>query len=164
MEDVEKLIAKYKHKGVLIDTNLLLVYLIGTIDKNLIENFKRTTKYIKEDYDVLDAFISNFESIITTPNIMTEVNNLATCLSDSYKYRFYQIFHTLINKSEETYLASSTISIQDEFSVLGITDTGILSHFVKEYLLLTDDFTLSNYFASKSGDVINFNHIRAIAW
>jgi hypothetical protein len=32
------------------------------------------------------------------------------------------------------------------------------------YLLLTDDFRLSQYFASAGGDAINFNHIRTASW
>jgi hypothetical protein len=58
---------KYKSKGILIDTNLLLLLLVGFYDENLIAKFKRTSKYSKEDFQIIRNFILHFEKIIITP-------------------------------------------------------------------------------------------------
>ena len=47
------LISKYARKGLFIDTNILLLFFVGTIEKNLISNFKKTENFIIEDYDLL---------------------------------------------------------------------------------------------------------------
>jgi len=39
--------------GLLIDTNLLVLFIVGTVNRNRIGNFKRTSKYSKDDYDLL---------------------------------------------------------------------------------------------------------------
>ena len=42
LAEVDERIPKYKHKGLLVDTNLLLLYLIGELEPRLISRFKRT--------------------------------------------------------------------------------------------------------------------------
>jgi hypothetical protein len=43
MTEVLQLINKHRGSGLLVDTNLLLLYLIGRTNKNRILNFKRNT-------------------------------------------------------------------------------------------------------------------------
>lgn len=61
---------------VVIDTNLLLLLLIGATIKIILEPFKRTTMFTKNDFRLLFRILKHYEKIITTPNILTEVNNL----------------------------------------------------------------------------------------
>jgi hypothetical protein len=72
-EDITRLIGKYHHGGVLIDTNILLLHLIGLFDQARISKFKRTEQFVEEDFDTLQAFLGRFERKVTTPNIVTEV-------------------------------------------------------------------------------------------
>ena len=43
-------------------------------------------------------------------------------------------------------------------------DTGILRLARGKYLVLTDDFRLSQYLQKMEIDVLNFNHIRPLGW
>jgi len=52
-EYLEGLIRKHRSAGVVTDTNLLLVLLIGLCDRKMIEKFKRTQKYTAKDFDLL---------------------------------------------------------------------------------------------------------------
>jgi hypothetical protein len=160
LENYDKLISRYKNKGILIDTNLLLVYLIGSIKPELISKFKRTKSYIKEDYQTLHNLIDYFGLVVTTPNILTEVNNLPNSLDGKYTSRFYQIFSETIMVLEEHCMSSKKAAGTSEFGKFGITDTTLFYISKSNYLLLTDDFRLSQYVQSQNGDVINFNHIR----
>lgn len=72
-----------------IDTNLLLVLLIGALDLGHVERFKRTKPYTRNDDELLLAFIGEFERLITTPNILTEVSNLAGQLSEPLRERAF---------------------------------------------------------------------------
>ena len=76
MTDVLQLIHKHLGNGLLVDTNLLLLHLIGRTNKNRILKFKRTQAYTIEDFELLERFIAEFKILITTPHVLTEVSNL----------------------------------------------------------------------------------------
>lgn len=60
MTEVSKLLSKYYTKGILIDTNILLLYLIGRVNRERIPKFKRTVQFTPEDYDILLELVSKF--------------------------------------------------------------------------------------------------------
>ena len=82
MTDVLDLLARYYIKGIIIDTNILLLYLIGRVDRERIPRLKRTAQFTSEDYDILLELVSKFKKVIATPNILTEVNSLANQLGE----------------------------------------------------------------------------------
>ena len=51
----------------LVDTNLLVLFAIGTVKLNRIEIFKRTRKYIKSDYNLLVRVLANSIPCIQSP-------------------------------------------------------------------------------------------------
>lgn len=161
---IKGVIAPYKDKGVLIDSNILLLLLVGLLDKRLISNFKHTKKFTTDDFDTLDAFLSNFNIFITTPNIITEVGNLSGYLAENRKEAYSQVFANLIKSLKEFYLVSGDVAEMREFFKLGITDAGILRLAGEDYFVLTDDFALSQTLQKQGVSVFNFNHIRPLGW
>ena len=87
-----KLVNRYATKGVLVDTNILLLYFVGTVNRDRIERFKRTKTFTTNDYDVLVRLLSIFQKIVTTPNILTEVSNFINQLGEPERSRCYSIF------------------------------------------------------------------------
>jgi hypothetical protein len=77
MLDAVGLIKKHRTKGVLINANLLVLYLVGSTNKNRIPTFKRTQVYTIEDFELLQGLIAYLGDVITTPHVLTEVSNLA---------------------------------------------------------------------------------------
>ncbi len=75
-DHVLQLVERYRSRGVLVDSNVLLLYFVGAYQRQLVPRFKRTAQFTVEDYDLLVHFLSNFRRIVTTPNILTEVNGL----------------------------------------------------------------------------------------
>jgi hypothetical protein len=67
-----------KIKNLLLDTNLLLLYLIGGEDPKLLESARRLNAYVEEDFYLLIEFIevNGFTQLISTPHILTEASNL----------------------------------------------------------------------------------------
>ncbi len=77
MLDAAGLLAKYRAKGVLVDTNLLVLYLVGTVNRRRILNFKRTGDFTIGDYDLLCRLIGWFGRVTSTPHVFSQVSDLA---------------------------------------------------------------------------------------
>ena len=161
---VEDLFSRYRQKGVLIDTNILLLLFVGTVNRQRISQFNRTEKFTPEDYDILQRILTYFQKIVTTPNILTEVNSLTNQLGEPERSQCFLIFSETIPALDENYIESRTIATNEKFVKFGLTDCGILNLAIDKYLVLTDDFRLANYLQSVSIDVINFNNIRTWGW
>lgn len=160
MTEIISLLSKYSTKGILIDTNILLLYLIGLVNRKRISRFKRTNQFIPEDFDLLCNLIAKFQQVTTTPNILTEVNSLANQLGEPERSKCLEIFVKIISQINEKYLESKVISDNKVFSRFGLTDCGIMLLAKDKYLVLTDDLKLMLYLQAQSIDVINFNHLR----
>ena len=65
---------------------------------------------------------------------------------------------------EENYATSKSLATEKEFIKYGLTDTAIIKLINKNYLLLSEDFKLTQYASSLKADVLNFNHIRMLNW
>lgn len=155
MDNLSLLIRKYRNKGIVVDTNLLILLLVGSLNAEKISGFKRTNIYTKEDYQYLVSFLKNFK-IVTTPNILTEVSNLTEYLFSSFAEGFYGPF-TL----PETYLKTTDILNNLAFKKFGLTDGTIFELSQKGLLVLTDDLRLWAFLIRNNGYAINFNHIRS---
>ncbi|MBA7581927.1 hypothetical protein ES708_23844 [subsurface metagenome] len=152
------------HVQYLVDTNILLLLFVGHLDRDLVPNCKRTAQFVPEDYDILTRYLCTFTTLATTPNVLTEVSNLAKSLGHRKAEFFRDVFSPSVQTLEETYVESKTIVNEGHSACLGLTDSAIISLAKGRYLLLTDDFRLAQYFQSIGGDAINFNHIRPRYW
>lgn len=101
---------------------------------------------------------------MTTPNILAEVNSLSQQLGEPDRAKLLDIFSKQIQILDEHYVESRIVSKREEFIRVGLTDSGIIDLSPTRYLVLTDDFRLSNYLSKNGIDVINFNHIRVAGW
>lgn len=159
------LLQRYRRRGALVDTNLLLLYFVGSFDQKEIPKFKRTKGFATEDYSTLLRLFEHFEKIVTTPNILTEVSNLSGQLAEYLKLDYFTVFAHGIILLDEHYSPSADIAKTEEFRQFGLTDAGISCLAAKgNYLVITDDFRLSQYLQKKGIDALNFNHIRPIYW
>jgi hypothetical protein len=164
MELINQLVSRYQGKGLLTDTNLLLVYFIGLYDPDRIPRFKRTMTFTVEEFYLLATFCNRFKKIVTTPNILTEVNSLSAQLPANLRSVFYSDFAKRIPLLEEHFKPSAKVSSLIHFDRLGLTDSGIADLVKGRYLVLTDDLRLVGCLQNTGIDVINFNHIRSFAW
>ncbi len=161
---VLRLIQKHRKTGVLVDTNILLLYFLGRFSPREIPRFKRTQQFTVEDYGTLFLMLKNFEKLLTTPNVLTEVSSFSGQLADPLRTLYFKRFASEIGLLEERYVESRRVAELPEFVGLGLTDTGILSLSEGAHLVLTDDFPLSQRLQGMGTDVINFNHVRLLAW
>src|SRR5579884_1086932 len=153
------LIQKYRRKGLLVDSNLLLLFLVGSFDSSLIEKFKRTraSGFTTDDFELLTRIMAQFEKIVTTPHILTEVSNLST-FKGITKMDYFQRFGISILSFDEQTVPSKNFCHKAYFCAFGLKDAAIAHIAKNNYLVLTAEFALSNYLQKSGIDAINFNH------
>lgn len=159
------LLQKYKRRGILVDTNILLVYFVGLHDPKTIPTFKRTCTFAIEDFKTIVALLEFFEVKVTTPHILAEISNFIGQLPEKTSSDCYNLFSKAVEVLAEHHLPAKDITANGAvFRKFGLTDTGIALLAKDKYLVLTDDLRVSHYLANSGIDVLNFNHIRELNW
>ncbi len=155
-----EVLAKHKGRQVVIDSNLLLLLLVGSWDKKSIQSGRRTSSFTSDDFTLLLKLLKVFSGIITTPNILTEVCNLAGYEKGHIKEAIYGIIRKEVRTYAESYVDSKTATCEDCFGKLGLTDA-VLLHCAKDgHLIVTTDFDLFTQIVGSGFDAVNFNHLR----
>jgi hypothetical protein len=163
MNQVESLIEKHRANGLLIDTNILLVLLVGRTNRQRIPECKRTQSYTAADYDLLERLVGQFKTVITTPHLLTEVSNLDP-LSGKERAKFQNLYRQWVVSAKEFYDESRSLVVETVFDRLGLADAAITFVARKGMLVLTDDAPLYGMLSARGIDAINFNHIRTLVW
>ena len=147
--------------GLLVDTNLLVLYTVGAVNRNRIENFKRTSKYTRSDYDLLREFLDKFNPIYAVPHVLAEVSNL-TDLSGAERQQARLILKQTISKLVEETVPSAAAAADASYDRLGLVDAAIgVGARICKCAVLTDDLALYVHLLNNGIDAINFAHLQA---
>ena len=147
-------------KGAFIDANLLVLLVVGGVDRQAIARHKRTRRFPPEDYDALLRLFGKLDRIYVTPNVLTETSNLLFDPSDT---RFMEHLRRLIGQAEEVTVASEVAANNAMFAKLGLTDAALLEAISAETPLVTVDFDLYGAACAKGdGVAFNFTHYSAV--
>lgn len=148
---------------IFVDTNALILLVVGLIDRSLIKSHKRTSIYESIDFENLASLIGDFEKIVTTPNVLTEVDNLLNNFQKGHRWAYYQVLRELISKSSEKFIESKMIINLHPFFELGLADTGVLELSKNCDFLITGDSKLADYanaFGIKVVDLVKIRNER----
>lgn len=158
------LIAKYRTTGLLIDTNLLVRLVVGSLDRKLIKSNRADRRPVTEkEFDLLAEIARSFTRIVSTPHILTELSNLTGKLDSKWHGRVREIIRKFVlNKVDEAQVAARDIVQHPLFPRLGVADTAIHLIAPGKYLVLTDELALAETLRKRGVDVINFNHFRML--
>ena len=154
-----------KFKGIVIDSNLLVLLLVGLFDYDQIEKNRRLNNFEKEDFNKLVLLIEAVSNkIVITPNILTEVSNLTENYNEETQSSFFKFLEIIIKSFEEHNTASTEVisNNQRAFYKFGLADSSIVNLSKEEYLIITADFPLYHFLSSQNLNVINYNHLRFI--
>lgn len=130
--DLASKIRKYRSSGILVNTNLLLVYIVGLYDNvtgyRLVNTFKYTKgNYGVGDFDVLLAFLKKFDVMVTTPHILAEASNsIVGELTDPAKDLCLGLIQETIPTFHEHHVPAKDLLVEDQFLTYGVADMGIL--------------------------------------
>jgi len=150
------------NRALLLDTNLLVLFVVGNASREFVAKHKRTTNFAAEDFDLLTEMANQVNSLIVLPNTLAETSNLlAHAGNERMKEQVFDVFRRLIPKLFEIFVPSTDACSIKEFQRLGLTDAAIL-HCLREggRHLLTADLPLWHAATSLGFSATNFNHLR----
>jgi hypothetical protein len=163
--DWDPLLAKYRRKGLLLDTNLLLLLIFGRFAPKAITEFKLLTNqaFTVADFELLKALVSIFSTVITTPHILTEISNQCGLYHGRSRADLMAGVSLLVQQFNEQYLESKDVVRRNDFAAFGLTDSAITAIAPGKFLVLTKDSKLVAHLQKNKIDAINFTHLRDIA-
>jgi hypothetical protein len=159
-EAAKEAVRRYASRGGAVDTNLLLLLWLGGFDPAEVPRFKRTRKYAPEGFALLRDLVSPLSRLVTTPHILTELNNWAGQLPEETCANFRSAIAPIIVKSDERREAAATLVKEDGFPRLGLTDAALIRLAREGMLVITDDLPLYLYVSREQWPVIYFTHVR----
>lgn len=159
-----KILQRYKRRGILVDSSLLVVYLIGSFDRRQLVNCRAIkSSFTKKEFELLAKIIGLFDLVVTTPHVLTEVSNLAGRLPARMHVPFRTFFANVIKQLAERNASAADLSMAPHFVRFGMADTAISRIAPGKYFVLTEEVALYSLLSANGVDVMNFNHVRLAA-
>jgi hypothetical protein len=165
IDTIDTFIRRHRRSGLLVDTNVLLLFMVGKCNVDRIGTFKNTQRYVPEDFYTASLIIESFDRLISTPHVLTEVSNLSNQLREPARSELLQVVATEVGMfCDERYVSSRDAMQSPAFLRLGLTDIGIATLSTQGVAVLTDDFPLYQHLIALDTPAINFSHLRPLAW
>jgi len=156
---ISSLLSGSSKRHLLLDSNLLLLWITARYDLRLLATFKRVQMFTQDDAILLAWVMDQFKSVVTTAHVVTEVSNLGNSLSSASRLGWFTVLSEFsLGTHEETHSLISLASLE-EFVRFGVTDCA-LSTLSGKYQVLTTDRRLSNYPRDAASAILNFEDLR----
>ncbi|WP_099227681.1 hypothetical protein [Pseudomonas viridiflava] len=145
----------------MLDTNLLLLLVVGTYAVGHISVHKRTESFTADDYYILLELLAGKEIVVTT-GVLTEASNLLWSGSRVQREALREILRLFITENVELLVDSIQACSSSEFGKLGLTDAGILVLEAQAGSILTADLDLHLAALARGLESENFTHYRTL--
>lgn len=146
---------------VALDANLLLLLVVGATARRFIRYSKRLGAYREPDFDLVLGIIRSASELIVTPNVLTEVSNLAPQgISEPGASEVGLVLADLARRSREVYVPSRDAVERPEYRRLGLTDAVLMDVALTGAVLWTDDLALYLAAAERGVPSCNFTYLR----
>lgn len=164
MLDPASLLLKHRGRGVFLDTNLLVLYIVGLVDRAQICRFKRCQNFSEEDFDLVLKLIALLGPLLyTTPHILSQTSDL-TDLSGSYRDAALENLRLLTSSASEQYDPAKNLTAGGIFGRFGLADAAVEAVCQRNVLIITDDLPLYVELATRRLEALNFNYLRPLNW
>lgn len=128
-------------KNLIVDTNLLLLWIIGSIDSGThIRSSNRLKKFNYKDFQIVNTIIGTYDTLSITPYIATEISNLID-LNGYVKEQVFKRFQVLLRDITAVKVIDTDIRTDisgKNFVKFGLTDNSLIT-LINDYFILTDD-------------------------
>lgn len=151
-------------RRVVLDTGVLLVFVVGIHDPRLLGRIRHTKNYVPGDFDLLERLLEECSTVCATPNGFTELSNLLGKVEDKRLRELRAAMTKVIRATHEQYVSSRDACTHRGFSWLGLADAAIATGFEPNDAILTTDPALHTWLGRIGRNAFNFNHYRTIAW
>lgn len=150
-------------KPFIVDTNLLVLLVVGSVSEAHIARHRRTKIYDPDAFRLLVSVVGQAPSLIVTPHVLSETSNLIRQCGEPLASSLGRWFTDFVTRTSEEHREACALVQRPEHIRLGLTDVGILEVQVAGASLLTDDNGL--YLASLAAGraAVNFSHLREVA-
>jgi rRNA-processing protein FCF1 len=143
---------------ILLDSNLLTLFVVGKVNPARISSFKRTRKYDEAAFQFLESFLAQSKTVATTAHILTETSNL-TDLEGDERDKARAALREFIEARNEVQVTGRDAANPASFRRLGLTDAAIhLAAAAPRTLVLTDDLDLYASLTKAGLQAINFSY------
>lgn len=149
-------------KEIVLDTNLLVLLVVGNTNIRYITVHRRLAEYTEGDFNLLKGLIAASAGIVTTPNVLSEASNLLRQIKDPAKSEIGTVFQRMIGETKEIYFPSTVAATHVEFLRVGLADTTLLEASRNNTILLSADLPLYLTACRTGISAINFNHERGL--
>ena len=145
----------------LIDTNLLVLLVVGATDRNLIGAHRRARSFIPRDYDEFLQLLAGFDLFWITSHCLAETSNLLAQTDEKKARTLLSGLSRFCMNTRESHLSRERIFADRNFLRLGVADTGFVQKSRSVTCTFTMDVQLYETISRLGRKVINFNHVRA---
>ena len=148
-------------KPILLDTNLLVLLVLGSVDERWIGRHKRSKNFVAADWHLLVKTIGGAD-LLTTPHILAETSNHLRSggMKNPANVELMAALVNFIGIAAEKDVTARSVAGNALFLRLGLTDTAIMSVAQSNVHLLTADLDLYLAALAKGQETTNFNHLR----
>lgn len=150
-------------RGVLFDTNMLLLFIVGNASPELLPRCGRTKALEAEDFQLLVgpmAQVPETATLAFTPHVAAETWNLLenSVPSEPDLDRIAEFYASYVTSSKEGRPEARHLVRHSKFRRLGLTDTGVLRLARKKTVVVTADVDLTVALNEAKCPVLNFTH------
>lgn len=150
-------------KSVILDTNLLVLLVVGTVDEGLIAKCKRTQSFDVDAFVLLIAELMRHEKHQACAAVLAETCNLLESENAKRDHRLFDCLRTMVSGWESYSVEPTQVMAARPYLQFGFTDA-TLAELLQEQgnLVLTIDAPMYAYVSrmKRKGEIVNFNHLR----
>ena len=152
--------------AVAVDTNLLLLLIVGRTRRDFIAKHKRLRSYSEWDFDLVAQLLKDVDTVLTTPNVLTEVSNLLVQgVLEPLRTQLLETFSLIVTAMAEQYHPSRSSVDDKSFRTLGLADATWLCVLDTDAVLITDDSNLTWQAEARGIPVLNLDALRTnLSW
>lgn len=118
------------NNGLIIDTNLLVLLLVGYYDADYIQDCPKTSQFTRPDFEYIANIVKSLQpTIIVTPHILAEISNLTfkKMLSGERFQRYFKEVCALLQIASERHIEKEIVMENLKLlSDFGFTDLSII--------------------------------------
>lgn len=151
--------------GVLLDTNLLLLLIVGSAHPDRVGRDKKLKNFEFDDLRVLREEIAGAGIFFTLPYILAEVSNLLGIgKRNEATTEIVSHFISFVSKAEEIAVVSRDVAGEPIFARYGLTDTATLRLRAHRVRVLTVDYALHGKLVDIGIAATNLRHLSSSGW
>lgn len=169
LSEIQNYVMQKQPAGLIVDTNILILLLVGTYDQNFIKDceyfIQNRKNYTVEDFNLLQKIIASFKGkIIITPQVIAEISSLANKIKGD-KGLYYRVIVEFLkspNVSERYQRIDSLwkldVKVICEFKFTDLTMLQLSK--LENIPILTDEYRFFEHSYSNNVTIIKFEHIK----